>query len=41
MVMDLAAQANEFNSSTFENPDVAFLVTAISDPDAIAVSETQ
>lgn len=40
MVMDLAAQANEFNSSTFENPDVADLLTAIADPDRVDVSET-
>jgi len=41
MVMDLAAQANEFNSSTFDNPDVADLLAAISDPDRVDVSETQ
>jgi len=41
MVMDLAAQANEFNSATFENPDVADLLTAISDQDQVDVSETQ
>ena len=32
MVMELAAQANEFNSATYGNPEVAELVTAVSDP---------
>ena len=40
MVMDLAVQANEFNSATSENPHVADLVTKISDPDQVDVSET-
>lgn len=41
MVMDLAAQANEFNSATFGNPKVAELAKAMSDPNQINVSETQ
>ena len=41
MVMDLAAQANEFNSSAFANSDVADLLTVISDPEGADVSETQ
>jgi hypothetical protein len=41
MVLDIAAQANEFNSATYGNPDVANLVTAISDPDYTDYSETQ
>jgi hypothetical protein len=41
MVMDLAAQANEFNSATFSNPEVADLVAAMSDPDRVDYSETQ
>ena len=41
MVMELAAQANEFNSSTYENPDVAELVAAISDPGHTDFTETQ
>ena len=41
MVMDLAAQANEFNSSAFANSDVADLLTVISDPEGGDVSETQ
>ena len=41
MVMDLAAQANEFNSATFGNPDVAELAAAIADPNHIGFSETQ
>jgi len=41
MVMDLAAQANEFNSSAFANSDVADLLTVISDPEGVDVSETQ
>ena len=32
MVMDIAAQANEFNSATYENVEVAKLVAAIYDP---------
>lgn len=41
MVMDIAAQANEFNRSTFENPAVADLLTAISGPEQADVSATQ
>ena len=41
MVMDLATQANEFNSSAFANSDVADLLTVISDPEGVDVSETQ
>ena len=41
VVMGLAAQANEFNSATYENPEVAKLVKAISDPDHIGFSEIQ
>ena len=41
MVMDLAAQANEFNSATYENVDVANLVAAIYDPNYSDYSETQ
>ena len=41
MVMDIAAQANEFNSATFANPDVADLVAAASDPEHVEFSETQ
>ena len=41
MVMELAAQANAFNSSTYENPDVAELVAAISDPGHTDFTETQ
>ena len=41
MVMDIAAQANEFNSSAFENPDVADLLTVISNPEQGDVSDTQ
>ena len=41
MVMDLAAQANEFNSATFGNPDVAELAAAIADPNHFEFSETQ
>jgi hypothetical protein len=40
-VMELAAQYNEFNSSRFENPDVADLSVALSNPDQTDVSETQ
>jgi len=41
MVMDLASQANEFNSYTFENPDVAELLKAMTLPDQVNVSDTQ
>ena len=41
MVMELAAQANEFNSATYGNPQVAELARAMSDPNQIDVSETQ
>jgi hypothetical protein len=41
VVLELAAQANEFNSATFENPEVAELSRAMSDPDHIDSSETQ
>ena len=41
MVMDLAAQANEFNSATFGNPEVAALAKAMSDPNLNDVSEIQ
>ena len=41
MVMDLAGQANEFNSSAFANPDVADLLSVISDSAEVDVSDTQ
>jgi len=41
MVLDIATQANEFNSATYGNLDVANLVTAISDPNHTDYSETQ
>jgi hypothetical protein len=41
MVMDITSQANEFNTATYENPDVAELAAAISDPNHIEFSETQ
>ena len=41
MVMDIAAQANEFNSATYENVEVAKLVAAIYDPNYSDYSETQ
>lgn len=41
MVMDIAAQANAFNSSAFENPDVADLLAAISAPGAEELPATQ
>lgn len=41
MVMGPAAQASEFNSSTFENPEVADLLMAMSDPEQLNVPETQ
>ena len=41
MVMDLASQANEFNSSTFANPEVAELAKALADPDQFDISEVQ
>jgi hypothetical protein len=41
MVMELAAQANEFNSSVYNNPDVAELAAAISDPDHTDFTELQ
>jgi hypothetical protein len=41
MVMELASQANEFNSSTFENPDVADLVTIMWEPGGNQATETQ
>jgi hypothetical protein len=41
MVLEIAAQANEFNSSTFENPHVAELAAAISDPGHTDFTETQ
>ena len=41
MVMDLAGQANEFNSATFGNPDVAELAIAMSDPNYDDISEIQ
>ena len=41
MVMDLAAQANEFNSATFGNPEVAELAKAMSDPNHNDISEIQ
>ena len=41
MVMDLAAQANEFNSATFGNPEVAELAKAMSDPNHDDISEIQ
>ena len=41
MVMDLAAQANEFNSATFGNPQVAELAKATSDPNHNDISEIQ
>ncbi len=41
MVMDLAAQANEFNSATFENAEVAELVAAIYDPNHSEYTDAQ
>lgn len=41
MVMDLAAQANEFNSATFANPEVAELARLMSEPDQNDISEIQ
>ena len=41
MVMDLATQANEFNSATYENAEVAELVAAIYDPNYSDYSEVQ
>jgi hypothetical protein len=41
MVMDLASQANEFNSATFENPEVANLVIAAYDPNYTDYTGTQ
>ena len=41
MVMELAAQANEFNGATDENAEVANLVAAITDPNYSDYSETQ
>mgnify|MGYP001812361445 CR=1 FL=1 len=41
LVMELAAQANVFYSSTFENPVVAELVAAISDPGHADFTKTQ
>ncbi len=41
MVMDLAAQANEFNSATDENVEVARLVAAASDPNYAGYSEAR
>ena len=41
MVMDLASQANEFNSATFENPEVANMVIAAADPDLTDYTGTQ
>jgi hypothetical protein len=41
MVMDLAAQANEFNSATYGNSEVAELVSLISDPSHNDFSDTQ
>lgn len=41
VVMELASQANEFNSSAFASSDVADLLTVISDPEGVDISETQ
>jgi hypothetical protein len=41
MVLDLAAQANEFNSATYGNSEVAELVALISDPNHIDFSDAQ
>lgn len=41
MGMELAAQANEFNSATFENAEVAELVVAVADPNFSDYSEAQ
>ena len=41
MVMELATQANEFNSSRFKNPEVAELAAAMSDPDHSEFTATQ
>jgi hypothetical protein len=41
MVMDLAAEANEFNSATFENTEVAELVAAIYDPNHSEYTDAQ
>ena len=40
-VLDLSAQANEFNSAAFANPDVANLLAVISDPEGVDISEIQ
>ena len=41
MVMELAAQANEFNGATYENAELAKLVAAISSPNYFEYSEAQ
>jgi hypothetical protein len=41
MVLDLATQANEFNSSRFKSRDVAELAAAMSDPGHTEFTETQ
>lgn len=41
VVIELAAQANEFNSSTYKNPDVAELVAAMSNSDHTDFTDTQ
>ena len=41
MVLVLATQANEFNSSRFKSRDVAELAAAMSDPDHTDFTETQ
>ena len=41
MVMGLAAEANEFNSATFENAEVAELVAAIYDPNHSEYTDAQ
>jgi hypothetical protein len=41
MVMDINSQANEFNTATYEIPDVADLAAAISNPDYVEYSKTQ
>ena len=41
MVMDINSQANEFNTATYANPDVADLAAAITNPDDFEFSETQ
>lgn len=41
IILEIAAQANEFNSATYGNSEVAELVAAISDPSHIEFSKAQ